>query len=115
MFKWVRAKWTLISGLIIGIMLAIIGIKAVMNGEELFTGLGFTILAVVIIVSHLYDIFSGKWSSQYQVNIEATSSCHEKEECFDEKLRKLKALKDDGLISEEEYKAKRQEILDDKW
>jgi len=30
-------------------------------------------------------------------------------------LRKLKALKDDGLINEEEYETKRKEILNDKW
>lgn len=34
---------------------------------------------------------------------------------FDDKLRKLEALKKDGLISEEEYQFKRKEILKDKW
>ncbi len=34
---------------------------------------------------------------------------------FDVKLRKLEGLKNEGLISEAEYKKKRAEILDQKW
>lgn len=34
---------------------------------------------------------------------------------FDEKLRRLEALKIEGLISESEYNQKRKEILEDKW
>jgi hypothetical protein len=33
---------------------------------------------------------------------------------FDEKLRRLEALKKDGLVSEEEYRLKRKEILEEK-
>jgi hypothetical protein len=34
---------------------------------------------------------------------------------FDVKLRKLEGLKNEGLISEDEYKKKRAEIMDRKW
>lgn len=34
---------------------------------------------------------------------------------FDEKLRRLEALKKEGLVSEAEYQAKRQEILEEKF
>jgi hypothetical protein len=34
---------------------------------------------------------------------------------FDERLRKLESLKNDNLITEEEYNHKRQEILREKW
>lgn len=115
MLKWIRMMLKPISSLILSILVAVVSIKAVMHDQERFIGLLFTIIAFVAIGGHLYDIFSGKWSSQYQVNIEATDSCHKKEKWFDEKLRKLKSLKDDGLISEEEYKVKRKEILDDRW
>ncbi|WP_238858893.1 SHOCT domain-containing protein [Clostridium sp. YIM B02569] len=30
-------------------------------------------------------------------------------------MRKIKGLKEDGIISEEEYEAKRKEILSEKW
>lgn len=34
---------------------------------------------------------------------------------FEAKLRKLEALRKDGILSEEEYQRKRKEILDQKW
>jgi len=34
---------------------------------------------------------------------------------FDEKLRRLEQLRTDGLLSEDEYKAKRAEMLSEKW
>jgi hypothetical protein len=34
---------------------------------------------------------------------------------FDQKLRKLEGLKNEGLISEDEYRKKRTEIMDQKW
>ncbi len=34
---------------------------------------------------------------------------------FDDRLRKLESLKNDHLITEEEYRQKREEILKDKW
>ena len=34
---------------------------------------------------------------------------------FESRLRKLEALKKDGLITEEEYKQKRKEIMEEKW
>ncbi|MDT8284232.1 MAG: hypothetical protein RQ767_01785 [Thermovirgaceae bacterium] len=35
--------------------------------------------------------------------------------CFDTKLRKLENLRKDDLITEEEYKEKRREIMNEKW
>lgn len=115
MFKRVRVMLKPIGSLILSIMLAVIGIKSFIHDEDRFLGLIFAIIGFVGISGHLYEIFTGKWSSQYQVKIEAKDSCYEKEEWFDEKLRRLKSLKDDGIISEEEYKVKRKEILDDRW
>jgi len=34
---------------------------------------------------------------------------------FETKLRKLESLKKDSLITEEEYKVKRKEIMNEKW
>lgn len=34
---------------------------------------------------------------------------------FDERLRKLEKLKEEGIITEDEYKEKRQEIMSDTW
>jgi hypothetical protein len=34
---------------------------------------------------------------------------------FAERLRKLEALRKDNLVSEEEFQAKRKQIMDEKW
>ncbi len=34
---------------------------------------------------------------------------------FDERLRKLESLKKDGLVTDEEYRIKRNEIMSEKW
>ncbi len=50
---------------------------------------------------------------------EANLDLHKKEEGeelpFDEKLRRLEALRKEGLITEAEYQAKRREMLDRQW
>lgn len=117
MFKRGRvrpSKGSSIVGMIGGIIFILIGITTVIPMAGLF-GMFWTLVAVVITGSHAYNVFSEKGFSQYQVDVEVTDSYQEKKESFDEKLRKLKALKDDGLISEEEYEVKRKEILSDKW
>ncbi|MBI6871823.1 SHOCT domain-containing protein [Clostridium aciditolerans] len=115
MFERDRIKLKSIGDIIIGIMLAILGVTSITRGEGVFLGLIFVLIGIVTICSHLYDIFSKKEISQYQANVEVTDSYQGEEKSFDEKLRKLKALKEDGIISEEEYKVKRKQILDDKW
>jgi hypothetical protein len=108
------SKGSSIVGMIGGIIFVLIGITVAIPMAGLF-GVFWTLIAVVITGSHAYNAFSEKGLSHYQVDVELTESCERKEESFDEKLRKLKALKDDGLLSDEEYELKRKEILNDKW
>lgn len=117
MFKRGRvrpSKGSSIVGMIVGIIFIIIGLTTAIPMGGLF-GVFWTLIAVVITCSHAYNIFSEKGLSQYQVDVELTDSYEKKDESFDEKLRKLKALKDDGLLSDEEYERKRKEILNEKW
>lgn len=115
MFKMTRVKLTSIGKIIIGIMFVILGVMSITHGEGIFVGLGFALTGVVVTGSHLYDIFSKKEVSNDQANVKVTDFYNEEEKRFDGKLRRLKALKDDGIISEEEYKLKRKQIFDDKW
>ena len=108
------SKGSSIVGVVIGIIFILIGVTTGITMSGLF-GLFWTLGVVVITGFHAYNIFSEKGFSEYQVDVELTDSYQAKAESFDEKLRKLKALKDDGLISGEEYEAKRKEILSDKW
>ncbi|MEZ4601146.1 MAG: SHOCT domain-containing protein [Syntrophotaleaceae bacterium] len=47
-------------------------------------------------------------NSLVDIHLESTAG-------FDERLRALEALKSDGLLSEEEYRAKREQILKQPW
>lgn len=117
MFKRGRvkpSKGSSIVEMIGGIIFILIGVTIAIPMVGPF-GIFWTLMAVVITGSHAYNVFSEKGFSQYQVDVEVSDSYQEKAESFDGKLRKLKALKDDGLISEEEYELKRKEILSDKW
>jgi len=117
MFKRGRvrpSKGSSIVGMIVGVIFIFIGVTTFMPMAGL-VGVFWTLMAVVITGSHVYNIFSEKGLSEYQVDVEVVDSSQKREESFDEKLRKLKALKDDGLINEEEYETKRKEILNDKW
>lgn len=117
MFKRGRvrpSKGASIVGMIVGLIFVFIGITIAIPSVGLF-GVFWTLIAVFITASHAYNVFSEKGFSQYQIDVEVNDSYHEKVEGFDEKLRKLKALKDDGLINEEEYEVKRKEILNSKW
>ena len=111
MFKRNRTKFKLIHDVIYGILLAIFGVLSITHGEGIFVGLFFALIGILTTVFHLINIIRKKEVSQCKVNIEATDSQQEKEKSFDEKLRELKALKDDEIIREEEYQVKRKQIL----
>ena len=117
MFKRGRvrpSKGSSIVGMIGGATFILIGVTTVIPMAGLF-GVFWTLIAVVITGSHAFNVFSEKGFSHYQVDVEVTDTYQEKGESFDDKLRKLKVLKEDGLITEEEYEIKRKEILSDKW
>ena len=97
-----------------GIIFIIIGLTIAIPMMGWF-GLLWTLFAVVITGSHAYNVFSKKGLSAYQVDVEVTDTYQKKELSFDEKMRRLKSLKDDELISAEEYELKRKEILNEKW
>jgi hypothetical protein len=117
MFKRGRvrpSKGSSIAGMIVGMIFIIIGLTTGIARAGLF-GVFWTLGVVVLTGFHAYNFFSEKGFSEYQVDVEVTDPYQVKEESFDGKLRKLKVLKDDGLLNEEEYEEKRKEILSDKW
>ncbi len=103
------SKGQSIIGMIVGIVFVIIGISNI----SIFGAFGvlWTLIAIAITISHGYNAFSEKGISTYQMDIETDDTGKD----FDKKIRQLKALMDDGLITEEEYNIKRKEIIDEKW
>ncbi|KLU63378.1 hypothetical protein CEB3_c02480 [Peptococcaceae bacterium CEB3] len=103
-----------VVGAVAGVIFTLIGIEKVIPSKGLF-GVLWTLIAVVITCYFAYNAFSKRGISPYQVDFDVSDSDEGEKESFDVKLRKLKRLKDDGLISEEEYEVKRKEILSNKW
>jgi len=83
-------------------------------GLKLLIGLFFLVwvvacLAIIVFyVRMLSKRASPTDSSLIDIHLEKTSG-------FDERLRALEALKNDGLLSEEEYRAKREQIMKQPW
>ncbi len=68
-----------------------------------------------MIIGYIWNLIHEKRESEdgiIDVDIEVTDPLSMD---FDEKLRKLEKLKEDGLLTEEEYLKKRGEILKTKW
>jgi hypothetical protein len=64
-------------------------------------------MAAAIAVFSAYNAFSDRGISTYEVNVDSPDSVED----LDASLRKLAKLRDDGLLSEQEYEQKRAEIL----
>ena len=128
------AKPVLVMGLVVAVAMLIFGIfffSAVLKdsgGESgpasAFMALWFLVLGVVI-VYFVYYLRTRK--SVVDIEIEtgapgpasgaaaAPTSAAGTGTDFDARLRKLEGLRKDGLVNDEEYRAKRAEILGEKW
>lgn len=106
-----------LAGLIGGVMFAVLGLVFVIPMFGPF-GVVWTLIAVVIAGFHFYNLRSGKGSGLYSIEVEDgfyESANSGTAADFDIKLRKLKKLYEDGVITRKEYDQKRQEILSSKW
>lgn len=115
MFKRGRVKPSKSSslfGMIVGIIFVLIGVTSIIPVAGSF-GIFWTLFALAIAGFHGYNFFSKKGISHWEVDVETDTT--NKSEDFEESLRKLDRLRKDGLITEEEFRGKRQEILDQKW
>ncbi|NLM09242.1 MAG: SHOCT domain-containing protein [Clostridiaceae bacterium] len=123
MAKRVRVKPSKPSslfGMIIGIIFVLIGLFIAI---PIFGILGvlWTLVAVGITGYQAYNFFGDKGVASWEIdidngsneekNIQSTSVSGD----FEIRLRKLNRLKEDGLITEEEFQKKREEILREKW
>jgi hypothetical protein len=79
----------------------------------------WTLMALGITIGHAVNFFGKRgisaWDVEVQPSGQRTPGREPATEDFETKLRRLERLKDDGLITEDEYRLKRSEILDEKW
>lgn len=108
-------------GLIAGVIFVLIGITIAIPTFGLF-GVFWTLCAVAITGFQAYSFFSPSGGATWEVDIDSEGngpmdhpSTSEIRDDFETRLRKLNRLKEEGLISEEEFQRKREEILREKW
>ena len=105
------SKASSLMGMIVGAVFCFIGVTTVMPRAGMF-GVFWTIMAFVITGVHGYNYFSKKGIAAWEIETEDNNS---ENNDFESRIRKISKLKEDGLISEEEYKKKREEIMGEKW
>lgn len=104
----------------IGIVFIIfgVGILAFMlvNGNS-FIAIPFGIIWITIAVFNTYRAYKNGFTKEGMPMYEVDKSSVDRQGNmdFEEKLRKVEKLYNEGLISQEEYSKKRNEIIDSKW
>ncbi|MDR3601586.1 MAG: SHOCT domain-containing protein [Desulfosporosinus sp.] len=111
---WVRpSKSQSLVGMIGGVVFVIIGFS-IMPMMGVF-GIIWTLMALLIGGLHAYNFFSSKSVALWEIDLDLTKGTANSEEEFETRLRKLEKLKEDGLISENEFEKKRTEIIQSEW
>ena len=110
---------TSLIGLLVGVAFLVFGVVflVVLIQEDSRVGVAFMGLWIfvvsLLIAFNAYHLITRKAVMEIDTEVAAPGTGSESD--FDAKLRRLERLKSDRLISEEEYKRKRAEILDQKW
>jgi hypothetical protein len=108
-------------GMIVGVLFVILGLTVFI---PLTNAAGFpasifaiiwTVIAATITLYYGMNLFRRGGAPIYDIDIETKPAGATSEADFDQKLRKLTRLKEDGLISTEEYLTKRAELMHQRW
>jgi len=102
-------------GMFVGAAFSVIGVSVVLPQAGLF-GIFWTLFAIGMTVYHAINVFSKEGIASF--TIETQSDRFEPDAFaplpFDEQLRKLSQLREEGLISEAEFQQKRSEVMSQK-
>ncbi|AIY83909.1 hypothetical protein U729_2985 [Clostridium baratii str. Sullivan] len=101
-------------GFFVGVIFCIIGIFVIIPEFEMF-GLVWFLFAVGSTIVNAVNAFGEEGIASHEIEVDSDAEDENSNLNFEEKLRKLKALKDDGIITLEEYENKKKEILEEKW
>jgi hypothetical protein len=95
-----------VVGMVVGSLFVLLGIAVIVPTFGSF-GLLWTAVAGVIALFYAYNFFSNRGVSAYEISVESPENVAN----LDASLRKLAKLKDDGLLTNEEYEQKRAEVM----
>ncbi|MDP4090595.1 MAG: SHOCT domain-containing protein, partial [Bacillota bacterium] len=108
------SKPSSLVGMLTGVIFVFIGLFVAIPSAGGF-GVIWTLFAVIITASNAYNFFSEDGISSYEINIDSDNerygsnsrnnfnSASAGSNDFEDKLRKLERLKEDGLLTEDEY------------
>ncbi len=108
-------------GFIAGLVFCFIGLFIAIPIFGIF-GIFWTVIAVVITVSHGFNAFSDKGIITHEIIIDDDDRNHEHDNNYDyvdnrktpeERLSEIQSLYEKGIITENEYQQKRRQILED--
>ena len=99
----------------IGAAFSVIGLSVALPQAGLF-GLVWTLCAIGMTVYHAVNVFSGKGIASFTVETQSDRFDPDASTPlpFDEQLRRLSQLREEGLISEAEFQQKRSEVMSQK-
>ncbi len=112
--KMKPGKGNSLAGMVVGIIFCLLGIFMVIPTMGIF-GVFWTGMALVITVINGINAFSEDGLATHEIYIEDTpdqdSGSSADKEDPETRLRSLKRLREEGLITEEEYETRRKEII----
>jgi Short C-terminal domain len=103
-------KTVSVLGMVIGGLFVVLGIAVIIPTFGAF-GLLWTAMAGAIAVFYAYNFFTRQGIATHEVDVNAPDRVDE----LDTHLRKLAKLKDDGLLTDQEYERKRAELLRERY
>jgi len=106
-------------GFIAGIIFVLLGFTVVLPTFGTF-GIVWVIFTIGITVMHGLNAFTQKGVATHRVDVTteantSTEAIKQSNDRFDEKLRKLHQLKQEGILTDEEYEEKKKQMLNEKW
>lgn len=104
-------------GMVMGLVFVGIGLFVVIPTFGAF-GLAWTLMALVAVGFNAFNAFSDRGIATTEIEVDrlpAKLDIPEQKLDFDDRLRKLEALRSEGLISETEYQDKRRQMMDADW
>lgn len=93
--------------MLVGAAFVVIGLTVIVPNAGVF-GVLWTLVAAGITAYHAYNVFSRRGLALYEAELDTADD-------FDTTLRKLAKLRQDGLITDQEFERKRAELLERRW